>query len=185
MAQFAEALDVIYDFFRCDSVDFAGEHYRVDAMEALPRCVQEPNPPILVGARGPRMLALAGSRADIVGVQVGIESEPADLTASSVAAKIELVNRAAADAGRAAPRIQFSCLHVRVTDSDEPSRYRSPFADVIEAQLDSLRESPVVLVGTAAECAAKIHDCAARFGISYWHLGQDVDAVSRIVERAR
>jgi len=51
--------------------------------------------------------------------------------------------------------------------------------------MDSLKGSPAVLVGTAAECAERLLDWRDRFGISYWHLGPDIDAVSRIVERLR
>lgn len=187
IAKLAEALTIIRDYFTRDTVDFAGDHYRVNNMEALPKCVQQPNPPILVGAGSPRMLELAGRRADIVGLQARSLSSPVgrdavtDLTSTSIAAKIRLVRRAAAQAGRPAPPIQFSCLHVRVTDAESPSKHRSPWADIIETHMDLLNDSPVVLIGTAAECGAKIRECAERFGITYWHLGQDVDAASQIV----
>ena len=52
----AEALAVIRQYFTIESVDFAGDHYRINHMEALPRCVQRPNPPIPIGAGRPRML---------------------------------------------------------------------------------------------------------------------------------
>jgi alkanesulfonate monooxygenase SsuD/methylene tetrahydromethanopterin reductase-like flavin-dependent oxidoreductase (luciferase family) len=45
-----------------DAVDFVGDYYRINNMEALPRCVQRPNPPIVVGAGSPRMLDLAPDR---------------------------------------------------------------------------------------------------------------------------
>ena len=64
----AEALAVIRQYFTIESVDFAGDHYRINHMEALPRCVQRPNPPIPIGAGRPRMLDLAGRTADIVGI---------------------------------------------------------------------------------------------------------------------
>jgi alkanesulfonate monooxygenase SsuD/methylene tetrahydromethanopterin reductase-like flavin-dependent oxidoreductase (luciferase family) len=46
-----------------------------------------------------------------------------------------------------------------------------------------LKDSPAVLVGTAAECAERLLEWRERFGITYWNLGPDIDAVSRIVER--
>ncbi len=52
IARLSEALEVIRRYFTTDTVDFTGEHYRIDRMEALPRCVQRPRPPILVGAGG-------------------------------------------------------------------------------------------------------------------------------------
>ena len=67
-ARTAEALEIIRRYFAMDSVNFAGDYYRINDMEALPRSVQRPRPPILVGAAGPRMLELAGRTADIVGI---------------------------------------------------------------------------------------------------------------------
>jgi alkanesulfonate monooxygenase SsuD/methylene tetrahydromethanopterin reductase-like flavin-dependent oxidoreductase (luciferase family) len=44
---------------------FAGEHYRLEDSPALPKPVQSPRPPVLVGGRGPRRTpALAGKFAD-------------------------------------------------------------------------------------------------------------------------
>jgi alkanesulfonate monooxygenase SsuD/methylene tetrahydromethanopterin reductase-like flavin-dependent oxidoreductase (luciferase family) len=51
--------------------------------------------------------------------------------------------------------------------------------------MDSLKDSPAVLVGTAVECVEKLLEWRERFGITYWHLGPDVEAVSSIVERLR
>ena len=51
--------------------------------------------------------------------------------------------------------------------------------------MDSLKGSPAVLIGTAAECAEKLLEWRERFGITYWHLGPDVDAVRGIVELLR
>jgi probable F420-dependent oxidoreductase len=191
VARLAEALEVIDGYFTTDSVDFAGTYYRVNDMEALPRCVQQPRPPILVGAGSPRMLELAGRRADIVGLHARMingridQEAVADLATPSIEAKVERIRAAADKAGKSTPRIQFSCYHVHVTDADVPPRHRSSWTGAVEAQLDVLEGSPAVLVGTAEECAKKILECRERFGISYWHLGPDVDAASRIVEQLR
>jgi probable F420-dependent oxidoreductase len=189
IARLAEALEVIRRYFTTESVDVVGDYYRINHMEALPRCVQRPNPPILVGSGGPRMLDLAGRMADIVGVHARLggnvidRAAVADLTSASIGAKIERVRAAAAEAGRPTPRLQFSCYHVRVTDAPGDSGQRSSWAAHVEAEADSLRDSPAVLVGTAAECADKLLEWRERFGITYWHLGPNVGAVSRIIER--
>jgi probable F420-dependent oxidoreductase len=190
VARLTEALEVIRRYFTADRVDFTGDYYNVNHMEALPRCVQRPHPPILVGAGSPRMLDLAGRTADIVGIHAEMRCNELkdapidDLTAASIEAKIDRVRAAAAAVGRQTPHLQFSCYHVHVTDAPQGCSRRSSWAPHVEARMDSLKDSPAVLVGTAAECAAKILEWRERFGISYWHLGQDVEAVSRIVERA-
>jgi probable F420-dependent oxidoreductase len=191
IARLAEALEIIRRYFTTDTVDFAGDHYRINNMEALPRCVQRPNPPILVGAGRQRMLELAGRTADIVGIHPRLgrveidETAISDLTAASIEDKIEQVRVAAAAAGRPSPRLQFSCYYTRVSDAAGGTGLRSSWDAHIEANLHSLKDSPAVLVGTAAECADRLLEFRERFGITYWHLGPDVEAVSSIVERLR
>jgi probable F420-dependent oxidoreductase len=189
--QLSEALAIIRDYFTKESVTFTGDHYRIENLEALPRCVQRPNPPILVGASGPRMLDVAARQADIVGVQPRTVSGRVDrnavagLAAGPIEDTIDRIRRSAASSGRATPRIQFSCLHVDVTDADGPPRQVSAWTDVVKAEAKLLGDSPAVLVGTAAECAAKVLECAERFGITDWHLGQDPEVAGLILERLR
>ncbi len=59
---------------------------------------------------------------------------------------------------------------------------QSSWAGAVEANMDLLKGSPVVLVGTAAQCAQQLLEWHERFGITDWHLGPDVDATSRILE---
>jgi F420-dependent oxidoreductase-like protein len=48
-----------------DEVSFEGSHYRLEACPALPKPVQEPHPPLILGGRaGPRGAALAARWAD-------------------------------------------------------------------------------------------------------------------------
>jgi probable F420-dependent oxidoreductase len=191
VARLEEALEVIYRYFTMDSVDFSGRYYQINHMEALPEVAQRPNPPILVGAAGPRTLELASRYADIVGIHPRMGSKRidraavAELTADAIEGKIDRVRRAAAAAGRSAPRVQLMCYYVHVTDTAERSVLRSSWADTIEAEMDSLRDSPAVLVGTAAKCAKRILEWQERCGITHWHLGQDIDAASRIIEQLR
>lgn len=190
VARLAEAVEVVRRYFSSVTVDFTGDHYRVENMEALPRCAQPGGPPILMGAGGPVMLDLAGRKADIVGIHAAmghddIDTAVADLTAASIGAKIARVRAAAAGAGRPAPQLQFMCYHVRVTDGPAGSRARSSWAEAIESRRSDLADSPAVLVGTAGECAESLLRWSARFGIDYWHLGQDVESAARIIAEVR
>ena len=110
LARLAEAVEIIRRYFTTEFVDFVGNHYRIDHMEALPKCVQRPNPPILIGAGSPRMLDLAGRTADIVGIHARMNGDASDqaaavtdLTSASITAKIERIRAAAAEAGAQRP----------------------------------------------------------------------------------
>lgn len=189
VARLSEALEVIRRYFTTDKVDFAGEHYRINCMEALPRCIQRPGPPILVGAGGPRMLDLAGRTADIVGLHARMndnaidDNAVADLTAVRIAAKIARVRSSAIGAGRREPAFQFSCYYVDVTNSRWAPTQRSAWSSRVEAQAVLLEGSPAVLTGTALRCADQLREWRDRFGITYWNLGRSDGAAARIIEQ--
>ena len=46
---------------------FTGKHYRIENLDASPRPIQRPRPPLMIGGRQRRMLSLAAREADIVG----------------------------------------------------------------------------------------------------------------------
>lgn len=63
--RFEEALQIIVPLLRTGRVDFAGTYYQARECELLPRGPRPGGPPILIGAKGPRMLSLAATYADL------------------------------------------------------------------------------------------------------------------------
>jgi len=59
-----EALQVLRTIWTSDPVEFDGEFYRVPRSHIGPKPVQNPHPPILVGAFGPSALAWAAAESD-------------------------------------------------------------------------------------------------------------------------
>jgi F420-dependent oxidoreductase-like protein len=51
---FAEQLEIVHRLWTEDRVDFRGRHYVLESAPALPKPVQRPHPPILVGGSGKR-----------------------------------------------------------------------------------------------------------------------------------
>jgi probable F420-dependent oxidoreductase len=66
VSRFAEGLSIIKQFFTSETVNFSGEYYTTTALRPVPRPVQQPHPPILIGSAGRRMLTLAAREADII-----------------------------------------------------------------------------------------------------------------------
>jgi probable F420-dependent oxidoreductase len=66
VARFAEGLALIKQFFAGEPGDFSGTYYTATALRPLPRPLQQPHPPILIGSSGRRMLTLAAREADII-----------------------------------------------------------------------------------------------------------------------
>src|SRR5579872_5352626 len=66
VSRFAEGLSIIKQFFTAETVNFSGQYYTTTALRPLPRPVQQPHPPILIGSSGRRMLTIAAREADII-----------------------------------------------------------------------------------------------------------------------
>jgi alkanesulfonate monooxygenase SsuD/methylene tetrahydromethanopterin reductase-like flavin-dependent oxidoreductase (luciferase family) len=154
--------------------------------------MQQPHPPILVGGGGPRLLKLAAREADIVGIHArldpaGIDPGAAnDLGPDAVAEKVGWVRSELERIGRPAAEVelQFSVYLARIQDSPRAaSATRSSFGAALGADPRLVDESPAVLVGSVERCVELLRERRERFGLSYWHLGHDVDAAARIVSR--
>ncbi|MEU7858346.1 LLM class flavin-dependent oxidoreductase [Nonomuraea sp. NPDC049141] len=63
-----ESVQVIKGLWGPEPFQFKGEHYTVHTLNGLPKPVQQPHPPIRVGAFGKRVLSLAARVADTVGI---------------------------------------------------------------------------------------------------------------------
>ena len=75
-----EQLQVIRGHWGKGPFSFEGEHYRVRELDALPKPVQRPHPPLILGAKGrPRSLRLAARYADEYNVPMATAAEVADL----------------------------------------------------------------------------------------------------------
>src|SRR5262245_51630991 len=98
-----ESLRVVKGLFADGPLTFAGTHYSVTGLDGFPKPVQRPHPPILIGAAGPRMLAIAGREADIVGFQTVVTArgvmadDPTVGLAPAVAQRVDRVRQAAGD----------------------------------------------------------------------------------------
>ena len=183
-----EALHIITAFFAGVPVTFDGCYYKLDSLEALPRPARTPRPPILIGGGGAKMLALAGRYADIVGVHLrqgrrAFEEKAAKgLSRASIDKKIRLVFAAASTIGRPAPEIQFTCHDVNI-GGVQVTPIRPSFSEYITAHPREFADSPAVLHGDVEKCLVDLLRWREELGISYWHLGGNVEAVAPIVAR--
>ncbi len=63
--RFEEALQIIVPLLHMGHVNFEGKYYQAQDCELRPRGPRPGGPPILIGAKGPRMLRLAATYADL------------------------------------------------------------------------------------------------------------------------
>jgi probable F420-dependent oxidoreductase len=177
--RFEEALAVVTGLFGEAPFNFAGEHYRIRALDGLPKPVQRPHPPLFVGGGSPRVLRIAGRHADIVGINASLRAGALgahainDLSLGRVAEKVDWAREGAVAAGRTADSLELEMNHwlAKVTPSAAAATdllERVATRNGVEPGL--LAESPSVLVGTTNQMVDTL--CARReqLGISYLQL---------------
>jgi probable F420-dependent oxidoreductase len=189
-----EAVQIIKALHGDDAVDFKGEHYTIKGHDALPKPVQRPHIPILIGAGGKRLLTFAAREADIIGLNprnlgndAWAETNVGDATDDATDRKVAWIREAA---GARFDAIELSIVVPFVVETDD----RQGMAEGIAAGLPAagpevataarVLESPYVLLGTLDEMVATIEARRERYGISYYVFNADsVDAAAPLVER--
>jgi probable F420-dependent oxidoreductase len=187
VGRLAESIDILTGLFAAGPLTYAGRYYRVSALPGLPRPVQRPHPPLLVGGGGRRILELAGRAADIVGVNPRLAPGPdprsavTELSSRGLSQKLAWARTAAVDSGRRPEELEFqqSMLDVSLTHHGLQHRWTSSLAR--GAGAGALAGSPAVLHGELSECVEALLARRETYGISYLHLGGNLAAASLIV----
>ncbi len=151
--RFEEALAVVTGLWGTpvgERFDFAGSHYQVADSPALPKPVQSPRPPIVIGGKGKkRTPALAARYAD----EFNVPFDSVDATGQLVGR----VRTACEDAGRDPDELVYSNALVLCVGSDEAELARR--AAAIGREVGELRENG--LAGTPQEVVDRIGEYAA------------------------
>jgi probable F420-dependent oxidoreductase len=170
--RFVEGLAVIKGVMGPAPFSFTGEHYAITEYDGLPKPIQSPRPPILIGGGGKRVLSIAAREADIVGINgslhagvIGPEAL-ATMTAEVVSDKVAIVGEAA----RAAGRLDDIELHIRtffVSVTDDRPRRVDEMAELIAVEPAMIDASPFALIGSATEIADTLVERRERYGFSF------------------
>jgi F420-dependent oxidoreductase-like protein len=111
MAVLAEQLEIVHRSWTEEAFSFAGTHYRLDDLRALPKPLQRPHPPLLVGGgAGPRSVALAA--------RFGDEYNTGLVSVEECRRRRGLVEAAWREAGRDPATVRFSLMTTCVVGRD-------------------------------------------------------------------
>jgi probable F420-dependent oxidoreductase len=184
----AESVTIVKRLFTGEAVTFHGRHYHVTAHRIFPPPVQRPRPPILIGGNGPRLLTLAATEADIVGltgVTFAAGGTRPELSGFRAGAVDERMRQLRAVAGGRADALELSALLQRVIVTGDRRGAAAELAQRWTAlTVEDILGSPFVLLGSVDEMVAQLGERRARWGISYYVVFDDVaDALAPVVER--
>ena len=104
--RFAEYVAVVRGLLANGQSSFSGRHYQIDGAWMNPRSVQQPHPPILIAALGPRMIRIAAEYADVWN-SLSFKQDPGEQLAETTG-RIEQLHRSCEEHGRDPAEIRIS-----------------------------------------------------------------------------
>lgn len=183
----AEAVEVVKGCFGPEPFSFEGKHYTVRDYDGLPKPVQQPGPPLLIGGGGPKVLALAGREADVVGINPNLRAGAVttDTALSSLAAetrkKIEWVREAAGDRF---DDIELQIRYFVCIVTDDRKGVAEAMAPGFGVSPEEVLEAGVSLVGTLEEMEEQLLRRREEWGVSNVVVDDEMfDALAPLVAR--
>ncbi len=183
--RFIEGMGIIKGAMGPGAFSHSGEHYTITNYDGLPKPMQGPCPPILIGGGGKRVLTYAAREADIIGINgtmtagvVGPEAI-ATMTAEAVDEKVAIVHAAAGDR-MTQIEMNIRVFMVKVTND------RIASMDAISGMLGVPRafmeQSPFALMGTTEQLIDDLRARREKWGFSYIIVGaEDIEPFAPVV----
>ena len=188
--RFGEEAEIIRQAWSDGPVNFHGEFYRVEGVDILPKPVQRPHPPFLIGGGQRRILSFAAREAQIVGLAPTAGPPAADrpkrFTRASVEQQVAWVREAAGDRfDDLTLNIYPSSWPVAVTDDARAEARRA--ADAlrergVDLTEDEVLASPYLFIGSVDSLVEKFIGLREDLGISSILAGE-LDEMLPVVER--
>ncbi len=169
---------------------FAGQHYQVTGINGVPKPLQRPHLPLLIGGGKERMLKLAGREADIVGILTSdvssgtLISDIRERMAAAVHQKIDWIRQGAGDRF---DQIELSLIPTIIFTDDR----RSHIESLIRQQgwditVEAVLQMPSMLIGSVEEMAQDLQTRRESYGFSYYVVADDqMEAFAPVVARLR
>lgn len=173
VSRLEEALQVIKGLWASDPLTFSGASYAIDHLDGFPKPVQQPHPPILVGASGKRMLALVAREANIIGFLAGDYStgvaidDPLQRVGAAVAQKIAWIRQAA---GERFADLELSMMLTAVHSEDQRRAAEALAAKRGWSSIsaEQVLDMPSILIGSREQMVEQLYQRRERYGFSYY-----------------
>jgi probable F420-dependent oxidoreductase len=186
--RFEEAVQVMQGLLRTDGpFSFDGAYYQVHEHALLPRPVQEPGPPLIIGGGGKRVLTFAAQHADIVSINAnlrdgtgGPETAP-NMSPERTREKVAWVKEAA---GSRFDSLELNALIGFVLITDDATSMAEAMAPHFGIDVEDALHVPGILAGTLDEMVEELQWRREEYGISYWSIESDSwEALGPIVSK--
>ena len=180
-----EGIDVMKGCFAQGAFSYAGKHYTITNYDGLPKPLQAPCPPILIGGGGKRVLTYAAQVADIIGINatmsagaVGPEAI-STMTAEAVDGKVDIIRDTAGDRFN---HVEMNIRAFLVNITDDAAGAISRLAKGMGVEESMVAETPFALMGPPSKLIEDLIARRERWGFSYVIVGgEDVEKFAPVV----
>ncbi len=183
-----ESLEIIKKCWAGGPFDYEGEHYRITGYDGYPAPHRPGGPPVIIGGGGPRMLGVAATHADIVGLTANLRAGEVGLDAiadSMPEAYDAKIGRVRDVAGERLEAIELSSLTLNVTITDDQEGTHAAFAEMFDTTPERVAQSPALLAGSPSQIAESLRVRRDRWGFNYVVVQQDgsqgLEAFSEVI----
>lgn len=181
----AETIAILKGLFAPGPFSFQGAYYTIDALDGLPKPLQQPHPPLLIGGGGRRLLTLAAWEADIVSLNPRARPDGTlamdDLLPDAIARKVAWVREAA---GARFPDLELNTTLLGVAATTDRHAAAARLAERLRIDAARVLASPLALVGPVEELVEQLQERRERYGLSYFMVRQqDMVTFAPVVER--
>ena len=191
VSRLQEALQVIKGLWADSPLTFEGADYHIKQLDGFPKPIQRPHPPILVGASGKRMLALAAREANSIGFLMGDYStgveidDPYQQMGAAIEQKLAWVRQAA---GERFEDLELSLMLTVVINEDQ----QRAAEQVAVARgwngiaAEQVLEMPSIVIGSVEQVIEQLSQRRERYGFSYYivsdqHMHQFAPVVAQLM----
>ena len=170
-----------------DELAVNNESVQWNEFQGLPKPVQTPHPPIMIGGGSKRVLTLAGETADIVSFNfnnrqgvIGPDGVQMS-TAAETAKKLDWIK---AGAGDRFDQIELEIGAYFTFVTDQPDPIVSMFSQNFGLPEDEMRQHPHALFGGVSAICDELERRREAYGISYITVGEDnMDSFAPVVDQ--
>lgn len=179
-----EAVEIVDRYLRGEEFSFEGRHYTVAGVEPLRLPPHLARPRLVIGGGGPRILALAGRRADVASVFLKVKAEGSTFepaTPAAYGAKIEHVRRSA---GERVDDVELNVLLQAFEVTDDRRGAVERWARDFEVTPEDFLALPFGLAGSLDQIVDDLDHRREEYGLSYVTVfGEHLEAFAPVVER--
>lgn len=182
-----EGIAVLKGLFSNEPCTFSGEHYRIEGLQGMPKPVQSPHPPFLIGGGKKRVLMIAGREADIIGINPTMPNGAADADAARTGLAAETDKKLAwvrQGAGERYDDLEINLLTFACMVTDDREDLIEKVAPAFGLTPPDVASFPHALIGSIDQICDTLEGRRERWQASYIVVQQDaMEAMAPVVAR--